>query len=97
MADHLDPQTAAIMSVGMKALRNALGVYETEMFLVRIKQEEFDYTEWRRDNLWAGMTAEQILEQAASNFPQKSFGLDGDAAVSLGGQGASRPAGKSAP
>jgi hypothetical protein len=82
MADHTDPQTAAIMSVGMKALRSALGAYETEIFLVRIKQEEFDYTEWRRDNLWAGMTAEQILEQAARNFPRKSFGLGDDAGPS---------------
>jgi hypothetical protein len=71
-----NPQTAAIMSVGMKALRKALGAYETEIFLVNVKQEQFDYTEWRRDNLWKGMTAEEIMAQAAKNFPQKSFGLE---------------------
>ena len=71
-----DPQTAAIMSVGMKALRKALGTYETEVFLVNIKREEFNYTEWRRDNLRSGMSAEEIFEQAARNFPQKSVGLE---------------------
>ena len=60
----------------MKVLRNALGAYETEIFLVNIKKEQFDYTKWRRDNLYSGMSAEEIMEQAAKNFPQKSFGLD---------------------
>jgi len=78
LAKYKDPQTAAVMSVGMKALRQALGSFEMELFLVTIKQEQFDYTEWRRDNLWAGMTAEEIMERAAINFPQKSYGLEDD-------------------
>jgi hypothetical protein len=27
----------------------------------------FDYTEWRRDNLWTLMTTDEILETAAKN------------------------------
>jgi len=43
------------------------------------KQEQFDYTEWRRDNLWVGMTAEEILARAAANDPiGVSFGLEED-------------------
>jgi hypothetical protein len=77
MTNYSDPQTAAIMSVGMKALRKALGSLEVELFLVNIKQEQFDYTEWRQDNLWVGATADEILEQAAANDPiGTSFGLD---------------------
>lgn len=68
-----------ILSVGMKALHEALPPLEMQMFLVAIKQEQFDYTEWRRDNLWVGMTANEILEQAAANDPiGKSFGLEED-------------------
>ncbi|MCL2187598.1 MAG: hypothetical protein FWC16_05825 [Defluviitaleaceae bacterium] len=76
LVKYKDPQTAAVMSVGMKALRQALTSFEMELFLVTVKKEQFDYTEWRRDNLWVGMTADEIFEQAAKHFPQKSFGLD---------------------
>jgi len=78
LAQYKDPQTAAVMSVGMKALRQALGSFEMELFLVTVKQEQFDYTEWRRDNLWVGMSADEIMKQAAANFPQKSFGFGDD-------------------
>jgi hypothetical protein len=41
------------------------------------RQEQFDYTEWRRDNLWVGMTADEILERAATNDPiGVSYGLE---------------------
>jgi hypothetical protein len=40
-------------------------------------QERFDYTEWRRANLWADATADEILEQAAANDPiGTSFGSE---------------------
>ena len=72
-----NPQTAAIISIGMKALRKALGTIDTELFLVTVKNERFDYTEWRRDNLWVGMTAEEIFDQAAANDPiGTSVGLE---------------------
>ena len=75
-----NPQTAAIMSIGMKALREALGTIDTELFLVTVKSTRFDYTEWRRDNLWIGMTAEEILDKAAKKDQiGVSFGLDNDA------------------
>jgi hypothetical protein len=71
-----NPQTAAVMSIGMKALRKALGTLDTELFLITVKQEPFDYTEWRRDNLWVGMSADEILTQAAENDPiGVSYGL----------------------
>jgi hypothetical protein len=67
-----------MMDMKMKALRDALGVVDAEIFLVNVKQERFDYTEWRQDNLWAGMTLEEILNRSANNDPiEKSFGLDG--------------------
>jgi hypothetical protein len=60
-----DLQTAAIMSAGMKCLKEKLGVIETEIFVSTLKEDDFDYTEWRRDNLWPDMSCEEILSKAA--------------------------------
>jgi hypothetical protein len=58
-----DVQTAAILSAGMKLLRENLGVVETEIFLVNVKNPGFDYTLWR-ENLWEGMTLDELLRKA---------------------------------
>jgi hypothetical protein len=60
-----DVTTAAIIDAGMFWLREKLGVLETESFIAAIRNEHFDYTEWRRDNLFSGMTLEEINEAAA--------------------------------
>ena len=57
-------QTSAILSAGMKLLRENLGLIETEIFIVGIKNKGFDYTEWR-ENLWEDMTAEELFAKAA--------------------------------
>jgi len=62
MADTM--QTSAIMSAGMKLLRENLGLIETEIFIVSIKNKGFDYTEWR-ENLWEDMTSEELFAKAA--------------------------------
>jgi hypothetical protein len=54
------------MSEGMKALRNTLGTVGAEMFIFTLKAEEpFNYTEWRRDNLFEDMTPDELLNAAA--------------------------------
>jgi len=58
-------QTSAIMTAGMRLLRENLGIIEAEIFITNIKQERFDYTEWRRDNLFNGMTLEELTGKAA--------------------------------
>jgi hypothetical protein len=62
MTDNM--QTSAILSAGMKLLRENLGLIETEIFIVNIKNKGFDYTEWR-ENLWEDMTTEELLAKAA--------------------------------
>ncbi|MCL1882921.1 MAG: hypothetical protein FWF81_04115 [Defluviitaleaceae bacterium] len=57
-------QTSAILSAGMKLLRENLGLIETEIFLVNTKNKGFDYTEWR-ENLWEDMTAKELFAKAA--------------------------------
>ena len=61
---HNDIQTAAIMSAGMKLLREHLGVVETEIFIAKIASTDFDYTKWR-ENLWEGMTPQELFDRAA--------------------------------
>jgi hypothetical protein len=61
-----DVTTDAIMTAGMNCLMEKLGVVEAEVFLSMIRESAFDYTEWRRDNLWQGMSIDEILQLAAS-------------------------------
>jgi len=58
-----DVQTAAIVSAGMKLLREKLGIIEAEIFITNIKNPGFDYTEWR-ENLWEDITLRELLERA---------------------------------
>ena len=58
-----DLQTMAIMSAGMKLLRETLGIIEAEIFITMIKAPGFDYTEWR-ENLWEDITLNELLTRA---------------------------------
>ncbi len=60
-----DVAANAIMSSGMKCLVEKLGIVEAEMFISMIRESTFDYTEWRQDNLWKGMSVNDILNLAA--------------------------------
>jgi len=57
-------QNFAIMSAGMRILRENLGIIESEIFITNISRNEFDYTKWR-ENLWDGLTARELFERAA--------------------------------
>ena len=63
-------QTSAIITAGMKLLRENLGLIETEIFIISIKNKGFDYTEWR-ENLWEDMTTEELFAKAAK-FEQQN-------------------------
>jgi len=56
--------TSAIMSAGMKVLRETLGILEAEIFITNIKSLGHDYTKWR-ENLWDDLTLHELLERAA--------------------------------
>jgi hypothetical protein len=57
-------QTSAIMTAGMRLLREKLGLIECEIFISNIKQDRFEYTEWR-ENLYEDMTLEELVSRAA--------------------------------
>lgn len=53
-----------IMERGIRLLEDNLGDIETDRFIANIMQKgretPKDYTEWRRENLFKGMSAEEI-------------------------------------
>ena len=63
MYKHRDSQTAAIVSAGMRLLRENLGVVESEIFITEVANNDFDYTKWR-ENLWEDLTAEELFGRA---------------------------------
>ncbi|MCL2086461.1 MAG: hypothetical protein FWH05_02560 [Oscillospiraceae bacterium] len=65
MTDNM--QTSAIMTAGMRLLRENLGSVECEIFIANIKQNRFDYTEWR-ENLYEDMSLDELLNSAATHM-----------------------------
>jgi hypothetical protein len=55
---------AVLMKTGMEVLVDHLGDIETEKFISLLLREPFDYTEWRRDNLFTGMSVEEISHES---------------------------------
>ena len=56
-----------LITKGINCLIENLGYIEAGEFLSQIKddsEESFDYTEWRRENLFKGMTDEEIIAGA---------------------------------
>ena len=56
-----------LVATGIKYLIEKLGYIEAGEFLKEIKEsgnEYSDYTEWRRENLYRGMTDEEIINGA---------------------------------
>ena len=52
---------------GMDVLSKHLGLVEAERFVMLIQKEPFDYTAWQ-ENLFEGMTLEEISENAADTY-----------------------------
>jgi hypothetical protein len=57
---------AEIRIEGMAALIGRLGLAEATRFVGLIQREGFDYTQWRQ-NLFDGMTVDQIADLARRN------------------------------
>ena len=56
--------TNVLLNAGMEALITRLGTVEAERFISIIIREQFDYTEWRKENLFKDMTVEEISKEA---------------------------------
>ena len=53
-----------LLDAGMKHLSEKLGLVEAERFISLLLQEPFDYTKWRMDSLFTGMSMMEISEAA---------------------------------
>lgn len=53
-----------LLDTGMKHLSDKLGLVEAERFIALILREPFDYTKWRNDNLFVGMSIKEISDAA---------------------------------
>jgi len=56
--------TVVIMSKGINCLIEKLGVLDTEIFISNLLREPFDYTKWRRDNLYNDMSLHELNQKA---------------------------------
>jgi len=65
--------TTAIMNKGMNYLLEKLGALETEIFISRLLREPFDYTKWRRDNLYADIPLHELNQNAAQYAKDHPF------------------------
>ncbi|MDR2763029.1 MAG: hypothetical protein LBB88_10530 [Planctomycetaceae bacterium] len=59
-----------LMKTGMQVLIEKLGNIDAEKFISLILREPFDYTEWRKENLFVGMTIEEISSKAMKLYNQ---------------------------
>lgn len=53
-----------IWTKGLNCLFENLGFIDAQKFIVMVNRRKADYTEWRRENLYKGMTDEEILAGA---------------------------------
>ena len=53
------------MYKGINCLLQELGALETEIFISNLLREQFDYTKWRRDNLYTDMSLHELNQRAA--------------------------------
>ncbi len=51
---------------GFEVLAKAFGDVDAERFIALTSSESFDYTEWRKNNLFVGETVDSIMDMADS-------------------------------
>ena len=56
--------SAVLLDKGMRCLTNELGLVEAEQFVYLLLSEPFNYTEWRKDNLFPNMSVAEISRAA---------------------------------
>jgi len=56
--------SAVLLDRGIRCLNNELGIVDAERFVALILRESFDYTEWRKNNLFVGMSIDEIIDGA---------------------------------
>ena len=53
---------------GFSVLVQTFGDVNAERFIALMNREPFDYTEWRRENLFVGETVDSLMDKAKSLY-----------------------------
>ena len=53
---------------GFTVLVQAFGDVNAERFIALMNREPFDYTEWRRENLFVGETVDSLMDKAKTMY-----------------------------
>jgi len=56
--------TTALIDKGIRCVTKELGMLEAEEFFFLLISQPFDYTEWRKKNLFDGMSVAEISNAA---------------------------------
>ena len=56
--------SVALLDRGIRCLNNELGIVDAERFVALLLKEPFDYTEWRKEHLFDGMSIDEIIDEA---------------------------------
>ena len=65
--------SAVLLDRGIRCLNNELGILNAERFVALILREPFDYTEWRKNNLFADMSIDEIIDEADKYCKEKTL------------------------
>ena len=55
---------AVLLDNGIKCLNEGLGMLDAEQFIYVLQSQSFDYTQWRKKNLFVGLSVEEISDAA---------------------------------
>ena len=53
---------------GFSVLVQTFGDVNAERFIALMNREPFDYTEWRRENLFVGETVDSLMDKAMAMY-----------------------------
>lgn len=53
---------------GFSVLVQTFGDVNAERFIALMNREQFDYTEWRRENLFVGETVDSLMDKAKAMY-----------------------------
>lgn len=59
-----------ILNEGVRTLFDSMDVIDAERFIMLLKRDHFDYTEWQR-SLWSDETVESLSRNAQAHWERK--------------------------
>ena len=62
---------AEVMHRGFESIFSSLGMVDAERFIMLIKRDQFNYTEWQKQ-LWPGESVESLSALAQKNWDESN-------------------------